>query len=123
MVECHLSGQSGEVSFLSLKLEVMDPLVSVSDLEKDGESESLLHSFVDFGLSILGNEGFFRNEGVNELQLCQLVVSIHSVLGWSLDLDSLQLLLQRLVLLLRQVVVEEGISLLFTSSQGEEHFG
>jgi len=93
VVEDHLAGQRREVAALGLQLQVVDPLVAVADFEEQAEAERELHALVDLGLGVLGDERLVRHERVDELQLGQLVVAVHGVLGGRLELDALQLLL------------------------------
>eukprot|EP00341_Mesodinium_pulex_P000423 CAMPEP_0116952542 /NCGR_PEP_ID=MMETSP0467-20121206/40806_1 /TAXON_ID=283647 /ORGANISM="Mesodinium pulex, Strain SPMC105" /LENGTH=308 /DNA_ID=CAMNT_0004637857 /DNA_START=283 /DNA_END=1210 /DNA_ORIENTATION=+ len=123
VVEVDVAQRSGEVALLGLELEVVDPFVAVADLEQQRETQGRVDALVDFGLGVFGDQGLLRHEGVDELELGQLVVAVDGVLGGGLDLDAGQDLLERLVLLLGQVLVEVGGRSLVAADQSQEQFG
>jgi len=80
VVENEVAGQSCELCALGGQVQVVDPLVSVADLEHDAESKGLVNSSVDLGLGVLGNEGSFEDQGVDKLHFSQVVVAVDGVL-------------------------------------------
>lgn len=123
VVEIDLAGCSGEVALLSFEVEVVDPLVAVSDLEEQGESEGGVDALVDLCLGVFGDQGLFRDESVDELQLSKIVVAVDGVLRWGLDLDTGEDVLEGLVLLVRQVLVQVAHASLVAAGQGQEQLG
>jgi len=93
VVEVHLALERRKIAALGLQLQVVDPLVAVANLEQQAKPERLLYALVDLLLRILRDQRLVRHERVDKLQLGQLVVAVHGVLGGRLELDALQLLL------------------------------
>jgi len=108
VVEGSSSGELTECSSLGDGLHVFDPLVAVADLEEQTEPERVLDPLVHLALGLLADQRAFGDQSVHELHLGQLVVSVDGVLGGRLQPESLQLLLEALVLTLGQVLVELG---------------
>jgi len=101
MVESEVAGDSREVGCLGSHEQVVDPLVSVAHFEEDAEAEGMVDALVDFGLGVRGDQTALEHEGMDELHLGQVVVSIDSVFRRGFELDSLQLLFQTFILLVR----------------------
>lgn len=98
----------GEIHTLSCAVQVFEPGIGIAHFEQQTLAQSLVDALVDLGLTVLTDETLFSDEGVYELEFSQLVVAVDGVFGGGLDPHALQLLLQTLVLLLRQVLLELG---------------
>jgi len=87
VVEIDITRLRGEVVFLAFQVQVVDPLVSVSNFVEQTEAKCFIDALFNFFLCIFTYETFLFDQCVYKLEFCKVVVSVDCVFGGSLDLD------------------------------------